>query len=355
MTYQRIAVTGPQQLAIRDALVAAFPDPDSVEELLMLLDRTFTLYQGTGKRFVHNIRAVVSDAAVKGWLPELLERAAEQVPDEELRRLRDELRPAAVAVAADPFVACRLAGGYVMVDREGLRAALRELDRPTGRRILAVGGAPRSGKSHTIQLIRYLSLMRGNFQLFAVDLEDIVRAVGQGTQVTPYHLARSIVKKLGYGCVVADPPTDAQWSAWVGDFCDDFEPFAMADERSPWLVIDAFNSVVAMQATLDLVLELARRIDRGIVGLRLVLIGYPEPLTVVRQQVAFDELCAIGVREVLQFFADAYQQLGLTATDETLHKLTTGVLRDLDADAEYYLRTLGERASQALVDACEAA
>jgi hypothetical protein len=350
--YAKVPVRPQDLIPIWKALLAAFPEPARIEELLMWCDKTFSHYQVAGTDFRHNVLAVTRAAEHEGWLVGLLEHAAAMVADPTLQQLLAGIRPVPARAEADPFAACRLSGGHVMIDRSTLRDGLRQLREPHGRRILVVNGPRYSGRSHTLQLISYHHLIRQSPRVIPVDLDVFARMRGPHIVVTPHDLAAAITRKLGYACRIADPPQDGQWSTWVINFCDDFEPFAADDTRSPWLLLDALDSVVTLQSTLDLIGELARRIAQHLTGLRLVLLGYGGSLAAISRQVRTDDLAQIGVPEVLEFFRDALDELGVARTDELLVELATRVLSGLDPVREDYLRTLGERAADALELLC---
>ncbi|GAA1569600.1 hypothetical protein GCM10009827_109210 [Dactylosporangium maewongense] len=352
MTFARPNLQPRELLAVRDGLLVAFADRQRLEELVMSCDRTLDELEVKGNDYRGNVLAVVKAAFADGWLIELLSTASALVPsDDLLRETLDRVSPAPPVALADHFAACRLSGGHVLIDRSRLRAALRELCQPTGRRILVVGGPRRTGKSHTTQLIAYLHMVRPAFRIAHVDLEAIPRLLGRDRIVTPHDVAQRIVRMLGYPAELATAPVGTPWPEWVLLFCDEFESHAMRDERNPWIVIDGFNHVVAMQATIDLVKELARRVDRFLTGFRLVLLGFDDSLVAVGQHASIETLEQIGADEVAQFFRDAYEQLGVPWTEQLLADAAARVLADLHPEQHDYLRVLGDRASRALADA----
>ncbi|MEV4135484.1 effector-associated domain EAD1-containing protein [Dactylosporangium sp. NPDC049742] len=350
-TDARMEIQPRDQLTLSAALRAAFPSRDRLEELLMSCNRMLAEFEVAGSDLKANCLAVVKAAVAEGFVLELLDAALALTPDDTLRKLRDQIQTTASPGIVDHHAACQLVGRYVMVDRHHLRAALRELSRPTGKRILIVNGPRRTGKSHTTQLISYLHVVGQAFQFVPIDLESIARAHGIGTVVTPGHVARSLTTRLGYSCPVPPDPTAAQWSSWVLDFCDAFEACAMADPRLLWLVVDSFNTVTTMQATVDLIKELAHRIDKNLARFRLVLLGFEDPLATISGQVEIEVLSQIGAEEVVQFFQEASTQLDLGWTDAMLRDASVDVLAGLDPQQHDYLTIVGQRASSRLAAA----
>ncbi len=353
-TFARPRLDRRDLLAVRDVLLQAFPERHQLAELVMSCDRALGELEIAACDYRTNVLAVIKAAHGDGWLVELLSRAAAMVPrDPALRQTLDRVWPSPVSVAVDHFDACQLSGGYVLIDRSRLRAALRELCRPNGRRILVVGGSRRTGKSHTTQLISYLHTMQPTFQVAHVDLEAFPRLLGHHRVVTPRDVAQRVVRMLGYPVELVADPAATPWPEWVLNFCDEFESYAMRDTRTSWIVIDGFNNVVVTEATVDLVKELARRVDRFLTGIRLILLGFEGSLATVSQQATSETLEQIGADEVVQFFRDAYEQLGLPWTDQLLADTVARVLADLHPEHDDYLRTIGDRAGRELAGAAE--
>ncbi len=248
---------------------------------------------------------------------------------------------------------CCLTQNRVMVDRECLRASLKLLSTPLGKRIMVVTGRKGSGKSYSFELISYLWQVRGGFSLIPIDLEAYSRNLGTNTIVEPYDVARTLVRKLQYDLGSLEPPKDRQWARWVLDFCDDIEARALEDDRFRWVVIDGFGSVVLAQATVDLIKELAVRIDRYLTRFRLILLGYNGisfPAGVL-SQIERESIRPIGIPQLTEFFGRAYQQLGIPLKEDLLVESLNRVLDGLNLSQEDFLVQLEPRVRAELVRA----
>lgn len=340
-----IRLTKDQRLTLRQALRDIYQNPAGVEELLSELNQSFADISVQGSNFRQNLLAVIKAAEEEGWLLDLVKKMRQDVPDDpSVARVERELVPLSPPPHVDYFEVCRLAGRRVMVDRAGLRATLRLLSTPLGSRIMVVTGRKSSGKSHSVQLMSYLTEARGGFSLIPIDLEAYRRVLGADAIIQPDDIARVLVKKLGYVFSLADPPADAQWARWVLDFCEDFEAHALRDDEFRWVVIDGFGSVVLTQATLDLVKELAVRIDRSLTRFRLILLGYDDSFPPdVLSQVEWESIGTIGERELTEFFIHAYQQLKIRCGERELVDSVTRVLENLDLGQEDFLFQLEPR------------
>jgi hypothetical protein len=358
MSYVRL--TGLQQLDLRNALSKAF-SATSLQALLLSINRSWNNYVGADP-YPTQVLAIVKSAEEETWLLELLAAARLQRPaDLELARLERELMTFALPVGFDPFDMCCLSGEYVMVNRSHLRAALKAMRAPDGKRILIVRDkagnlnraleCTKTGKTLSVQLISALRERLGAFELVWIDLRNFQDQLGAGVDILPRDIALRLVRQLGYNVTtVPDVPNDLQWSRWVVDFCDDFESQARSDPRRVWIVIDEFNKVALPQATLDLVKQLADRVRVTLSGFRLILLGYSHGFSpALRPHVEEDAIeRQVSERDVVDFFISAVRQRRLQASEDAIVDAAAQALSGLDPSAEGYLEELGRRAWTAL-------
>jgi len=306
-----------------------------------------------GSTYPQNLLAVIKTAQTEGWLLPLVRQVRQDVPnDPGLLTLEAELVPDAPPPHVDYFNVCCLAGSRVMVDRKCLRDSLRLLSKPMGKRIMVVTGKKSSGKSHSVQLISYLAAFRGGVTLALIDLAAYRQVLSVDTELDPDYIARALARKLRYDLGPLTPPTDSQWARWVLDFCDELETSALEDNRSCWVVIDGFGSVPLSQATVGLIKDLAARINQSLLRFRLILLGYGGDFNHdVLPHIMWETIEPIGIRDLLEFFRHAYQELQIPASEDMLVDSVTQVLSGLDSQHEDFLVQLESRVSDALADA----
>jgi hypothetical protein len=353
----RIQLTIDQRATLRNALLDRYQDAAGLQDMLLKLDQKYQQISKDAWTLPENVGLVISTAQAQGWLMPLVRQVRADTPgDPALQNLEHELLPHLPPQHVDYFEVCCMAASRVMVDREYLRASLRLLSMPLGKRIMIVTGGKCSGKSHSFRLISYLSEVRGDFSLIPIDLETYSRMLGANTVVEASDLARALAKKLHYEVGPLEPPNDRQWARWVIDFCDALEAHALDDDRSRWVVIDGFDSVVLAQATCDLIKELAVRIDRSLARFRLILLGYDDvsfPRDVL-PQIEREHIRPIGLQELAEFFARAYQQLGIPPDEDRLVASLHRVLDGLNEGQEDFLIHLEPRVSAELTSAAGA-
>jgi Effector-associated domain 1 len=343
-----IRLTPLQTRRTRDAILAAFPSSGQLDDLLLDLGKAYAELEIQGQNYRENILSIIRRAEAEDWVLKLVLEARKRVPaDPEFEALERDLKPSAPPPNVDHFNICRLTGSYVMVDRSRLRSALREISRPLGKRILVVKGDPKTGKSHTLQLISYLQYVYGNFSLVPVDLEAFVRTLGPAVIVNPSDLATYLVDQLTWDWKVPDPPNDSQWARWVLEFCVKFEGRARQDQQVRWVVIDALNTTQLMQPTLDLIKELAHRINLSLPNYRLILLGFSDSLpATVLPNVEEEKIAPIGQQELIEFFARAYQELNLPLDADKVADVVKSVLERIDPAQSDFVARLGAIASQ---------
>jgi Effector-associated domain 1 len=345
-----------RQTALRDALGKAY-GPDTFAALLNSIGRDFAQYQVTGSDFRANLLHVVDAARQERWLSELLGAAAAQVPaDQGLQRLAAEIQLLAPSAGLDHYDVCRLSGNLLMLNRSRLRQSVRTFASPTSNRILVVQGDDQSGKSHTAWFISYLAVMLGAFNYHLIDLSAAKRVLGADAPVEPDWVAQKLVGGLKYEMTVAPAPATGSWATWILNFCDAFENEAREDPVPRWIVIDAFNAVVVTQNALDLIKELTVRVSQTLSSFRLFLLGFgtEDPPDLPREAFAHlektERLSAIRVREVIEFFAQAFTQAGISFDEDMVVAAALRVFEGLDPSRADFLLTLTSRVGDELAE-----
>jgi uncharacterized protein related to proFAR isomerase len=336
---------------IHQALLNVFVRRDLLAEFVdYQLERHYDEIETASESYRANVRLIIRRAAGEGWLPELVRKAYECHPaDAALKSLAEELARITPNRQISHYDVCRLTGGYVMLDRKSLRRSVRDIHSPNGKRILLISGERYSGRSHSLQLILYLSAVACDFLYVPIDLDAFKRAHGADAILDPRQLGGWLVDMLGYDMTLPEPPEDHQWARWVWDFCKAFETCAMRDTRRPWIAIDTLDGVTLEEATVDLIKELAERMRTNLVGFRLILVGYrhsfpPRLLPLVKE----DTTGPIGIPEVLAFYEAAFTELGVPYDKDRLVHAAASTFRGLDPAREDYLLQLGMRASEEL-------
>jgi Effector-associated domain 1 len=345
-----VTLSPDQKMRLKGALLAAFPTPASLNNLLIALDQSYAALAVQGSNYDQNLFEIIATAESKDWVLGLVVRAAYDLPaDPAFQQLKSELQPSTPPPNVNAFEVCRLTGSHLMVNRTRLREALREIHNPLGKRILVVKGAPKTGKSHSIQLITYLKVRLGGFQLINIDLEVFSRLLGSQVLVDAHELADQIVSGLRYPWKIPDPPNDGQWARWVIEFYKGFVPLAADDEKTRWIVIDSLNSVPLAQSAYDFLKELAYRINGDLTQFRLVLLGYGESLPAsVIAHVEEESIEAIGAKELAEFLVKACVELQIPLDENKVASAVQRILNKLDPAAPEFLVKLPPVANEEL-------
>lgn len=341
----KIKLPGPRVIALRQILVGIFLSENDFEEVLQLVDQSLATVSQAAPLPTRLLQSI-KHAEANDYLPELLDAAVSLRPTStELIEFRDSLVATLPPPGVSPFDFCQLGGGTVMVDREPLRDAVEELCNPNGRRILVIRGEPQSGKSHSLQLITFISDVVGGFTVVALNLEPRTQADAP-LVIDAATLATRLVKLNGYNLALPPSPGDRQWAKWAIDFCDELEN-CVRGTPVRWIVIDGINKVVLDQTAQELVHELANRIYSSIRNLRLVLVGYEQSLPAgVLPYIQEEKVARITDKHLIEFFARACVELNIPHTEERLIEVVGRVLTQVDMNGSDYLLKLGPVVAQ---------
>jgi len=155
---QIIYLNPRQAISTRDALLPVYPNANAFDVALGMIGQVYSQLETANMMYQENVLKIVKLGASRGWLLQLVAQALADAPgDPGIMAMQRDLQARAPAVADDPFSAVRLSGSNFMADRTVLRDHLRSLNNPFGKRLLVVKGNRRSGKSHTLQFLSFLS------------------------------------------------------------------------------------------------------------------------------------------------------------------------------------------------------
>jgi hypothetical protein len=348
-----VGLTGKQQLRLRDALNDAY-DLADFTALLLDFELKFENQGGLNDPFPARILASVKSLEERGDILAFVAAVRSRNPaDPAFAQIESDLKAFAAPVpATDPFEVCLLSGGHVLVNRTKLRSALKELCKATGKRILVIKDDPtiaarkelriKTGKSHTLQMISYLDQVTGGFNFFLIDLDELGRAVRSGDQIQPYDIAEAITGYMGCKQILEEKAKDEQWARWTYNFCNKFETEAKNAQRT-WIVIDSFHITLLPQDTIDLLKQIAARVNVSLTNLRLILIGYADALG-PSIPVANEVLDIFGEDALIEFFARAFREKSLVPDQDKVVDKVAAVLKDLDPNQPDYVEQVCTRA-----------
>jgi hypothetical protein len=276
--------------------------------------------------------AVVPDAARLGKLAALIERVIEQDAafGVQLERQWQFLITPSGGEHGwyrhdDPYTSgfVGLRASRAVIDREGLRSGLRDLATDQYR-ILVVSGKPRSGKSHSWELVGHLrdaGRLGGEFQLVRVT----THAWGSD-KVTGEALISSLADKLALGIVLASSGELAD--ARIRKFLDLFVGhYPQDDGKTRWIVLDGLDLPHVEDSARDVAKRLITLVDEGELSrTRLIVTGLDTLGLTAGYTVQLEEIPAIDKMVVRTFLTDVAEDLGHPVTPEELDDCVADVL-----------------------------
>ncbi|MCE7985234.1 MAG: hypothetical protein DYG89_29020 [Caldilinea sp. CFX5] len=346
-----------QQTRLLDELKDVFTVLADVQMLIETADppnRVSLDQVAMGPDLVEILRRIIRKADDENWLGNLLAAAIEMRPVAPgLILLHTEFDDIITAERADHFATCWLLGDRVLVDREPLRDAVKQLDAVPGseaisKRVMVVTGPRKSGRSWSLQYIRYLNETRRNFRLVWPDLEEL-KLINDDEGFGPEDLGRSIAEQMGLD--MADWPTREKEKdeKWVWRFCDWLTRKLTGTQVVYWIVLDSFDKILLPDGIYLLIKALAKRIQANLDMLRLVLLSYNReddlPADVI-PDVKIVPTSPLGDQELLAFFARLYDQrkrrFGIDFTPTDVANSVAEVRRQVaDFGTEGYMFKLG--------------
>lgn len=279
-------------------------DPTTLESMLSRrLDRRLHDLVPAGLTFPKMLETVVSTAEQEGWTWNLIEAAVAHNPGGPnlaafLQRFaRLDPRTAAPPAAVDVLSAYLLRAGRIFIDREDLRAALRDLrDDPRSSHVLVVTGERASGKTYTAELLTFFASMAQKHKAIYVDLDKF--------PYTAKDLAETMGRQMGQLLATIPEHQDEQRARWVLRLCDWITAHMInSGDVTYWCVFDGFREVTLPDETKDLIGELAQRAESTVPQCRVVLLNYNEVLPLrIEDYVRRERIKTIERDDLIKFF-----------------------------------------------------
>jgi len=339
-----VPLEGKQLKAVADSVCQGFDEPGLQQLLRYQLNRRLDDVAPAGT-IPDRVFAILDRAEAEGWLDEFVQAvwlARCNVPTLVglLQSLNFPPPPGLVGSAGapptNPFDVLDLRRGQALIDRTDLREHLRRLAGPGPDRVLLVDGPPVTGKTYSIDLIKYLADLADNLpgQAFRFALIDLKETASD--RFGPDDLARSVTRQIGRDIATMPPPrTDALGNKWVQELRDwvieGVQQVYQKTGRTIWIVVDGFTERALPAETEDLVHHLARYADRNVPEMRVVLIGYRRPLPEINEVILREHTRLIDRLDLIEFFKKLFPQKGQAIDDDAAEALADAVLQDADA------------------------
>jgi hypothetical protein len=196
---------------------------------------------------------------------------------------------------SNPVEACIIRGRAVLFNRTQLRTHVKELLSVDGRNVLVVHGAKGSGRSHSLEFVVHVRARLETFRTVIVDLEKFP------VDVDPRDVVQHMAEELAM-------PPDPSWPdgqpARVNiSLVTAFTRHIDSLDEPVWVIVDGYDHMKAHREVIELFAELAERAEGDRLNLRLMLLGWDEPLRPKLDSVVLHETIDPMDRNVLvEFF-----------------------------------------------------
>jgi len=249
-------------------------------------------------------------------------------------------------VEFDPIDAC-LINRQVFIDRAPLRGALRDWTPRPKAPILAISGGARSGKSYSIELIRYVASQKRDLEVASIDLREESPA-----GLKPGLVTRRILIQMGRKDDLPLLPKEedaGSASRWAIELCDLLDATARMSGKTWVIALDGFSHQDLPSETREMVARLVKRAARPGSALRVVLIQYSDDLvpTDVQPRVAREMIAPLSRESLLAYLQRLADQEGAVVEDGVLDDIVNEVvakarLGDIEAVATEVQRWVDE-------------
>jgi hypothetical protein len=194
----------------------------------------------------------------------------------------------------NPIEACIIRGRAVLFNRLNLRTHVKELLSSDGRNVLVVRGAKGSGRSHSLEFVVHVRARLATFRTVIVDLEKFA------ADVEPRYVVEHMAEELGMPPDLSRP--DGQPARVNARLVSAFTRYVESLDEPVWVIVDGFEHMKSHREVLELFGEFAEQAERSCLKLRLMLLGWDEPLPLKLESVVLHETIEPMGREVIEEF-----------------------------------------------------
>jgi hypothetical protein len=298
-------MTGPEIVKFSDAVINAYTS-NELTTLLLTLNRRFLDYVTERVPFPDQVRELVAAANSSGWISQFVlavlnDRSTNQF-------IRDFLAvhpywdPTMYPPLTHPADTLRVYGGRSFIGRDVLRANLKRMDRPTGRKVMLVtsGDHRKVGKTYSKELIDFISRNSQPSIMSYVNLDS-------GTY-DPINLAKKIAKDMRLSPTLIPDQTTEQAARSNQDLVSLLTTNVPNPSPIFWIVLDGFRDRVPSEPIQDFIEQLAQSIQ-SMQEFRLILLNYTACLSPAVSFFIFkDDLKPLTRTELETHFINVHRQ-----------------------------------------------
>lgn len=303
-------------------LTSAYLTAGELRQLVTLAGQNLDHLVPTAATLADAIPAVILAADRDGWLADLIETMKRQKP------MRADVQAFSVRLAAatggpvDPYVDRVIRRNKVLVDREPLRAAVRNMEHDPLLRFLVVTGEEKTGKTWSRHFVTHVWERRQTFDLGWIDLVDMYYRSPHVQPLTPEPVAEKMFSYLRLDPDLLPAKDDEKYERWSQRVCNEvIRLLPAALPRQQWLMFDGFNTVPLHDGTLAFIEQFASLVESARTDLRVILIGWKGSLPPDAEDLAVRDVCrAFTDDDVKDFFEKVHRLRAPGLDDENLAK-----------------------------------
>jgi hypothetical protein len=307
-------MTGPQIVAFGN-LIFQILLPATLSETLQRMNRP-ALDRIVTTAFTprEQISQLIGIANTEGWIRQLVDAVVAgrgQIPEVRAFLVNNpDFDSSRNYVPQNPWATYKIFGGKFFLGRGGLRRHLFDMCDPLNSKVLLVISDQRQvGKSYTAGLIQFVSDYVGMSKVSYIDLDAFNYDLDT--------FAKRIAKEWGIDPEDLPGPggeQESRWGQYLGKYL--IEHVERRNGTVQWLILDGFREKILPQAMLDLVTDLAQRIQSDDL-FRLILVDFTQQLPLdVQMFMLSDTVGLLSDDEIRTALRDLAAMKGPALSDE---------------------------------------
>jgi hypothetical protein len=298
------------------------------------------------------IPAVIMNADSEGWLADLVEQMKLQNPNRaDIQAFTPILSAPAAVATVDPYVDRVIRRNRLLVNREPLRKAVRNMETDPLVKFLIVTGEEKTGKTWSRHFVTHVWEQRKTFDLGWIDLVQIYDSTPKTEPLTPELVAAKMFSYLKLAPNLIPDKDDEKYERWSQRVCNEVIRSLQPLAKPYWLMFDGFNSVPLHDGTIAFIEQFAGVVESSLQDVHVVLIGWKGTLSSDAEALAEREVCQVMADDDIKDFFERMHKLRSPAlSDEEIAKKAAqsfaNVKRALQAGAKLTNSTLGDAVSR---------
>ena len=268
------------------------------------------------------IPALIITAESEGWLADLVaQMKADNPARADIQAFTPNLPPLVAVAIVDPYLDRVVRRNRLLVNRDPLRNAVRNMETDPLVKFLIVTGEEKTGKTWSRHFITHIWEQRRTFDLGWIDLGDIYERTPKTEPLTPEPVAAKMFSYLKLAETLIPEKDDEKYERWSQRVCNEVIRSLTPLARPYWLMFDGFNSVPLHDGTIAFIEQFAGIVESSLQDVHVVLLGWKGTLSSDAEALAERDVCQVmSDDDIKDFFERVYKSRSPGLSDAEIAK-----------------------------------